>query len=546
MATLDVRSDLAAERDPFQRIMAAVEKLAPSEELVVIAPFEPVPLYSVMAEMGFGHTVEVLSNGGWKITFRSSGTMEQDRPPIPRSLGRNSRRLEQYRPTPWLTQRLYRPYVKWSLVVALTLGFTTGAGMLLMPALEVSVGMSWTTYTQAHGVAQIFGWSGLFLMGMAFHIVPRFRGRSVKFPWPQRAVLVSLLLGIALRFIGQTAPSLAISDLLLVTSGVSLALSICLFVVIIGQALRGGTAPHGPPEAWLWMSLLWSVVAVGLHLVTVVQMASAYLPVAPLFLNRAFVHAALVGFIGNFIFGISIRSLPAVLALPPSRLKLGRLGFLAMNTGVLLTILGWLVAPAPWMLVSGALLELMGFAAFTAAIRLYSHRIRPRAYALGAYQRYEWYVRSAYAWLLVAGTLRTWSTLADVWPIIGPPTDLAAPVLHVLALGFVTMMIMGMAARMLPAFEGAVLPLHGLMDTAFVLLNVSVLLRLGFGIFPSTEAWVGLAISGVSGTLSLVCFSIVVWRTLQPASRRKYAEMARESGQQQVLNITRLPGRHDS
>ena len=70
MATLDVRPDIAAGDEPFQRIMGAVDRLNPAEALEIIAPFEPDPLYAVMAEMGFGHEAQVLPDGGWKVTFR--------------------------------------------------------------------------------------------------------------------------------------------------------------------------------------------------------------------------------------------------------------------------------------------------------------------------------------------------------------------------------------------------------------------------------------------------------------------------------------------
>lgn len=44
MATVDARPIMAAGGEPFETIMAAATSLAPGEELVVLAPFEPVPL----------------------------------------------------------------------------------------------------------------------------------------------------------------------------------------------------------------------------------------------------------------------------------------------------------------------------------------------------------------------------------------------------------------------------------------------------------------------------------------------------------------------
>ena len=91
-------------------------------------------------------------------------------------------RQGRYAVTPWSVQRLYRPFIWTSLLVALIYGFGTGAGMMLAPAFGIDRGLWWIVHGQAHGVAQIFGWGGLFMMGVSFHVVPRFRnwGRTVE------------------------------------------------------------------------------------------------------------------------------------------------------------------------------------------------------------------------------------------------------------------------------------------------------------------------------------------------------------------------------
>lgn len=73
MSEIDVRPDIAAGREPFPRIMAAVRVLGPDEPFVLIAPFEPEPLYGVLAEQGFRHEVEPEAGGGWRVTFRRDG-----------------------------------------------------------------------------------------------------------------------------------------------------------------------------------------------------------------------------------------------------------------------------------------------------------------------------------------------------------------------------------------------------------------------------------------------------------------------------------------
>lgn len=67
---LDVRDDIAAGREPFPRIISAVRELGPEEVLLLIAPFEPVPLYAVLGEQGFQHEAQAQTDGSWRVTIR--------------------------------------------------------------------------------------------------------------------------------------------------------------------------------------------------------------------------------------------------------------------------------------------------------------------------------------------------------------------------------------------------------------------------------------------------------------------------------------------
>ncbi len=70
MATFDARPIIAAGGEPFNDIMAAVAALDENEELVVLAPFEPVPLEGVLSSRGFSYHAADLGDGDWQITFR--------------------------------------------------------------------------------------------------------------------------------------------------------------------------------------------------------------------------------------------------------------------------------------------------------------------------------------------------------------------------------------------------------------------------------------------------------------------------------------------
>lgn len=67
--TLDVREDIRSGREPFSKIMAAVAKLQADENLLLLAPFEPKPLFSVLAKQGFGHAAREIGDGDWEVLF---------------------------------------------------------------------------------------------------------------------------------------------------------------------------------------------------------------------------------------------------------------------------------------------------------------------------------------------------------------------------------------------------------------------------------------------------------------------------------------------
>jgi len=66
---LDVREDIRAGREPFGKIMDAVSRLRPDDDLQLIAPFEPKPLIGLLNGQGFHHQVKDLSGGDFEVHF---------------------------------------------------------------------------------------------------------------------------------------------------------------------------------------------------------------------------------------------------------------------------------------------------------------------------------------------------------------------------------------------------------------------------------------------------------------------------------------------
>jgi uncharacterized protein (DUF2249 family) len=80
--TVDVREDIRSGREPFSKIMNAASALRTNEQLLLIAPFEPAPLFRVMEKKGFRHTVQSNKPGDWEVLFiRQSDAQPADAAP---------------------------------------------------------------------------------------------------------------------------------------------------------------------------------------------------------------------------------------------------------------------------------------------------------------------------------------------------------------------------------------------------------------------------------------------------------------------------------
>jgi uncharacterized protein (DUF2249 family) len=67
--TLDVREELRNGGEPLPRIMATLRDLQADQPLRLLATFEPLPLYAVLAKKGFGHDATRHDEGDWEVLF---------------------------------------------------------------------------------------------------------------------------------------------------------------------------------------------------------------------------------------------------------------------------------------------------------------------------------------------------------------------------------------------------------------------------------------------------------------------------------------------
>ena len=141
----------------------------------------------------------------------------------------------------------------------------------------------------------------------------------------------------------------------------------------------------------------------------------------------------------------------------------------------------------------------------------------------------EWFVKAfvkaSLAWLALGVTLGVAMAAHPVWTVYRPAH------VHMVALGFVTMMIYGVAYHVIPRFSGH--PLYGRPAAAwhFGASNVGLAcMVLGF-VARADGAAVGTPIVATGGVLSALgayTFAVLIWRTIDgPARLRAAATRAR-------------------
>ncbi|MDE2484868.1 MAG: DUF542 domain-containing protein [candidate division NC10 bacterium] len=426
-----------------------------------------------------------------------------------------------------------------SLLFVLTFGSTLGALTLATLTLPWSFlgGLSTDSAKLAHGYAQVFGFAALFIMGVAYHVIPRFKGAPLAAPglastsfWLQAggvlAITVGVLAGPSVAGPTQVAGAIAL-----------LAAALSFGWVIHRSVAAGPPTPEGF-ERYLRTGCAWLVVAAALAVATAAGLDS---------LQPTVWEAALWGFGASWILGMSLRIVPVFLGLPPLSQRTSGTLF----AGYQLATLAWVIVavietwtPLPGLrALAGALLALM-VGVFVLKLGI-----------LGPWEDqgkvgdrgYEKFLAAAYVWLLVALVcVPTWSAAAA---LAGEP--MPALVLdfgrHAFTLGFLTQMIIGVAARLIPVFAGTPLWSKGWRDAAFYLLNAAVVVR-GLEVLVEvvglSDMWPYISFSGLLGVGAFAAFAVNVFMTVRahPPTATSAPTRGEPMADNLVADLLTIPG----
>lgn len=446
------------------------------------------------------------------------------------------------------------PLLASALLIGAGGGFVLATVLTLTRAFRAPGGVWWVAVAQAHGHLQLYGWAGLFVLGVAFHFLPRLRGAGLAFPAAIPWLLAVLVAGIILRGASQpllTASGQGVWAVGLVSSGLLEAIALLgLLVIVAMTAIQGpkfSTRPALQKVAPLLVGVFASLgLAAIINLINVAHASAG--PIAglvPATGDAMNVTLGLLGFLVPMALAMSAQTLPMYAGLEPFPrylfwpLALGYFGGLALmligiNSGV-----GWLAGLGA-ALVGAVLLVFVGL-----FIRLMRTRGKlpqrvsklapqPEAAAYNyrrqvstdrnAYGPFVALVASAYTWAIVGGALLL---LGGVWQLAGAAAPFSPDAArHSLALGFIALLICGIAPRMVPGFSGGRIRSAKLVTATLWLGNSAALLRVGsllvapqLSALGPTGASVDSLLFGLSGPLGLalaICLAVNLWPALFP------------------------------
>ncbi|MHB8416674.1 MAG: iron-sulfur cluster assembly protein [Myxococcales bacterium] len=415
---------------------------------------------------------------------------------------------------------LYRRFVRAALVCTLTLGATFGAFNLLV--IHLGAGRLPAEHNWVHASFQIFGFVLLFMMGVAYHAIPRFLGTPLRHAWAAKASFGLALAGLVLRAYGELGELLpGTPPALLAGAVLQLSALLCL-AGVLASTYRAARPALEPFHCYLAAGLFWWLAAGGLLVVEGILAVRAGDPAAGQLLHEPLYLAALFGATLPFIEGFLLRTGSAFLNLPPPRRSGVLAAFWLGQGGSALAVIG--AGPLAGDIGSrlfdaGLLLLALSIGTFTLSTSV----LRARAGHAGDKDpSFFLIVRQAIAWALVAAALAVLYGALDLARAT-PPSLLFDGLRHAFALGFVTLMIFGMGGRIIPIFGGTALRWPALRTAGAFLVSGGVLMRELEIVASVTTPWL-LHVSACSGLVAGTGVALASASLLATLGRAETAE----------------------
>lgn len=411
-------------------------------------------------------------------------------------------------PVNTIADTIYRRFFISGVGVVVTAGAAWGAYMLWRIGLVGKMTAVSAFDVNAHGNAQISGWMGLFIMGFALHAFPRMWNTRLAAAPLARVVFVAMLVGLSVHTLGMAVHGVSWAVPAAMTGAVLETLAVLIFTGQIFVTFRRSGSKLEPYIGFVLMGLVWFVTQSFMsawHTWTTMNAASSeellwYIATYQAPLRNIQIHG-----MGLFmILGVSIRMLPVFLGLPKLDDRRGWLALDILTVAVIaesaiFVAYRWTHSHAiaalllvPWlMLIAGVALVALPWKLW-----------RPFSDPEARRDRIGKFVRAAYAWLALSLLMLL---LLPVYQwVSGIPFSHAyyGAIRHAVTVGFISLMIMGMSAKVVPQLNG--IDPRGLSALwgPFLLVNLGCFLRVA--VQTLTDWHPGFfSIIGVSGVLEV-------------------------------------------
>jgi uncharacterized protein involved in response to NO len=353
-------------------------------------------------------------------------------------------------------------------------------------------------WMQGHGHAQVFGWIGSFILGIGFYSQPAKSRLGARL---QQICFILWTVGVALRWF-TSIYGWHWRIMLPVSAGMELA-AYLLFLKSASGHKRPTQPGASKAKIPVWMvSVLASTTgffaAIAFNFVECVNLAvRGSEPAFPHALDQRYLVLLGWGVLVPVVWGFSARWLPAFLGIAGPSARWMRLALSLDICGVACGLAGW----------SGIATILL--ASSTVAIAWALQLVRkPHAPAKvqGIHPSFPWFIRIAYLWLVVAGSMSIWAAHADLHGGIWGASR------HALTVGFAATMVFSIGPRILPHFGGV----QAIFSKRLMFLSL-LLLQTGCTLRVSSEplayegllsfAWKVLPVSGVLELSAVLLFA---------------------------------------